>query len=395
MASVPRVPLASLTRVEFERRFQGPNLPVLITGVTESWRAAREWVDEQGRPDVARLAALFDAGEVAIHDRRGKRRHMKLSEYADWWHSRQDDDNAADWLYLKDWHMAQQFPEYDAYTTPACLGEDWLNEHWAAGGTGAATAGDHRFVYIGPQGSTTGLHADILFSYSWSVNIVGRKLWRLVPAEQRALVSDPGTRPRAKSLSTLQALPSADGLAVIKVEQGAGELLFVPSGWYHEVENLEDTISVNHNWLTAHNIHWGLCRLTETLSDARAGLCDDAQDAELCEAILIGRCGLGLFGYAELLEGVLCRRMEPPLPRGEERDVSAAGRGQKTDEDRLACDSAAAALCDTLDWLEHEFGAALEPGRQLAIERQRELLRRSAAAGRSIVSRKRLRSDDG
>ncbi len=28
--------------------------------------------------------------------------------------------------------------------------------------------------------------------------------------------------------------------------QVAGEAIFVPSGWHHTVENLEDTLSINH-----------------------------------------------------------------------------------------------------------------------------------------------------
>ena len=31
--------------------------------------------------------------------------------------------------------------------------------------------------------------------------------------------------------------------------QEEGETIFVPSGWFHQVFNLEDTISINHNWV--------------------------------------------------------------------------------------------------------------------------------------------------
>ena len=30
--------------------------------------------------------------------------------------------------------------------------------------------------------------------------------------------------------------------------------MFVPSGWYHEVYNMQDTISINHNWLNCCNL---------------------------------------------------------------------------------------------------------------------------------------------
>jgi hypothetical protein len=40
----------------------------------------------------------------------------------------------------------------------------------------------------------------------------------------------------------------------IEVVQGACETIFVPSGWHHTVENLEPTLSINHNWLNGANI---------------------------------------------------------------------------------------------------------------------------------------------
>ena len=90
---------------------------------------------------------------------------------------------------------------------------------------------DHRFVYVGPAGSRTALHADVFFSFSWSANVCGSKRWWLLPAADRRLVSDAATQPLARDILTL---PAAAARA-IEVEQGAGELLFVPSGWYHQV----------------------------------------------------------------------------------------------------------------------------------------------------------------
>lgn len=58
--------------------------------------------------------------------------------------------------------------------------------------------------------------------------------------------------------------------------QGVGDVLFVPSGWHHMVTNEVDTISINHNWNNAHNIHWSWALLkhehqlaTQQLEDCR------------------------------------------------------------------------------------------------------------------------------
>jgi JmjC domain, hydroxylase len=42
--------------------------------------------------------------------------------------------------------------------------------------------------------------------------------------------------------------------AALEVHQGVGQALFVPSGWHHSVSNLEDTVSINHNWFNGFNI---------------------------------------------------------------------------------------------------------------------------------------------
>jgi hypothetical protein len=42
----------------------------------------------------------------------------------------------------------------------------------------------------------------------------------------------------------------------IEVLQEAGQTIFVPSGWHHTVENIDDTLSVNSNWCNATNIAW-------------------------------------------------------------------------------------------------------------------------------------------
>lgn len=135
-------------------------------------------------------------------------------------------------LYLKDFHLAAIRADAPAYRLPQYFSEDWLNAFFLAGAPpagagfpgaapagaagaqaaseagaaaadataeagreaegGAAAAGaataDYRFVYCGPAGSWTPLHADVLRSYSWSANVAGRKRWALLPPEGTALL---------------------------------------------------------------------------------------------------------------------------------------------------------------------------------------------------------------
>ena len=292
---VERVPIVSITEAEFAERYLRPNRPVLLTGI--GTLAETEWVTADGTPDIEYLVTVFGDSSVPVASPDGSRCTMTVSEYASWWRG----SRAGPPQYLKDWHFAAQHPEYRAYETPPHVADDWLNDHWAALGD-ADGDGDHRFVYLGPAGSRTKLHADVLFSYSWSINICGVKRWRLVRDAHRALVSDAYTAPRAPVGTTLPEI-------AITVEQQPGELLFVPAAWYHEVENVTDCLSINHNWIHRHGARWPLVRLSECAAAIRASLpADDADDAELVGSLLRRRVGYDLSELQQLYEGIAARR---------------------------------------------------------------------------------------
>ena len=62
----------------------------------------------------------------------------------------------------------------------------------------------------------------------------------------------------------------------------------MPSGWHHTVENEEDTLSINHNWLNGHNLSWAWALLRRERSDAAAAI-EDCRCAWLVH--LIARFG--------------------------------------------------------------------------------------------------------
>lgn len=135
------------------------------------------------------------------------------------------------------------------FTLPVYFSSDWLNEYWDC-----LDVDDYRFVYMGPAGTWSPFHADIFRSFSWSVNICGRKKWFFFPPGQEEALRDcHGSLPYDVTASTL--LDSRQHCSPpLEVTQEAGEMVFVPSGWHHQVHNLEDTISINHNWVNGCNL---------------------------------------------------------------------------------------------------------------------------------------------
>jgi len=208
---------------------------------------------------------------------------------------------------------------------------------------GGSAEDDFRFLYAGPSRTATPLHADVLSSCSWSANVAGRKRWRLLAPAWTHLLS--GRFGRGLAPDFLGLAPDVPGLApdvrgrgpppapappprspapsppsppasppppsssfpllhlasrhVSEAVQEPGDVIFVPPGWHHTVENLgeggeeeEDdgrgggegspsrrgrgrpqtddddageklqqpscggAISINHNWFNAHSLHW-------------------------------------------------------------------------------------------------------------------------------------------
>lgn len=96
----------------------------------------------------------------------------------------------------------------------------------------------------------TPYHVDVFTSYSWSTNICGKKKWILFPPDEELKLKDnlgnlPYDVTKCKNLGNT---------THFEVTQNSGDAIFVPSGWHHQVWNLEDTISINHNWINGCNV---------------------------------------------------------------------------------------------------------------------------------------------
>ena len=145
-------------------------------------------------------------------------------------------------LYLKDWHLvqflegkgvSQALDDSPLYSVPTVFSRDILNPFLLR-----FIGGDFRFCYWGPAGSYTALHSDVLHTFSWSFNVIGEKKWTFYPPTVGSDKSDGET----------------NLLRSFVLTQKEGDAIFVPSGWKHEVVNVIETISVNHNWCTAASV---------------------------------------------------------------------------------------------------------------------------------------------
>eukprot|EP00977_Amphora_coffeiformis_P020797 scaffold8526_cov153-Amphora_coffeaeformis.AAC.2 len=281
----------------FRQHFHQNNQPCRIQGLKEScfrrvksiWSSPqvfRQWMRQVFPPSPrndddersSHLPVRRGSTQEATLDAEGRATecitvNMALEEwiaYLDCEYAQDSNDKTKD--YLKDFHFEafledQKLLDSELYQVPCIFEHDLLNPFLRA-----FTKGDYRFVYWGPAGSRTDWHSDVLNSFSWSYNVFGCKEWTFqVPQSNR----------------------------YFKIVQKTGECIFVPATWKHQVVNLEETLSINRNWLTASNLDlcWN-CLTTEirSIENELASWGSD-YDWEARESMLRGCVGLDVTAF--------------------------------------------------------------------------------------------------
>ena len=324
----------ALSVEEFTERYLDANTPVIITNVGTTWRASTEWVhdnnDNSGRSstpaptiDIDAFKRKFGEHKVTVtdtakcHRGQGPCQEMTIGDFWAWFTTgRSARSNVRDgpWWYVKDWHILSLQTQGDSanetnyYSCPEYFKDDWLNEWYDSLSLSSSNnASDYRFLYLGPKGSSTPLHADVLRSHSWSVNIAGRKRWRLLAPSHTAHIlhaingidhppdfypyppledEQPHQEEQGMYKNVSSPYPSREQAQqhIIEVIQYPGEAIFVPSNWFHTVENIDDCCSINHNWISSES----LVNAWEHLKKERQRAAELIED---CRGLCVGEVG--------------------------------------------------------------------------------------------------------
>ncbi|XP_076908224.1 arginine-specific demethylase JMJ22-like [Bidens hawaiensis] len=225
---------------EFVNDFEALNKLVLIEGCLGNWGAMEKW----DRDYLVKVCgdARFSVGPTQMTMR-------EYFVYADQAHEERP-------LYLFDPGFANKVKELGRdYETPVYFNEDLFsvlgNER-----------PDYRWIIIGPAGSGSSFHIDPNSTLAWNAVVKGSKKWVLFPPD----VVPPGVYPSAdgaevacpvsitewfmnfyEATKTLKKRP-------VECVCKAGEVIFVPNGWWHLVINLEDSIAITQNFVSRRNL---------------------------------------------------------------------------------------------------------------------------------------------
>lgn len=221
---------------DFIAEFEEPNKPLLLEGCLENWAALEKW----DRDYLIRVCGdtAFSVGPV----------EMKLGDYFRYADLVREERP----LYLFDPKFADKVPELGVdFEVPVYFREDLFSVL-------GEERPDYRWVIIGPAGSGSSFHVDPNSTSAWNAVIRGSKKWVMFPPE----VVPPGVHPSpdgaevACPVSIIEWFMNFYGATKkwkrrpVECVCKAGEVVFVPNGWWHLVINLEDSAAVTQNYVS-------------------------------------------------------------------------------------------------------------------------------------------------
>ncbi len=222
---VPRI--APPSADELFETYLCTSTPVLITGLMTDWPALARWSPAYFKERLGDVAVVVTSGRESDLDYdRNYTRHLETTTMARF------ADRVAASGETNDFYMVSNNRNLEASALLPLLDDvviptDYLDPDRLQGCVS---------LWFGPKGTLTPLHHDttsVLFC-----QIYGKKSFRLLPPQETSLLV--GARDYYASTADLR-----EGAPVKEIVVSAGEALFLPVGWWHEVRSLEPSISLS------------------------------------------------------------------------------------------------------------------------------------------------------
>ena len=270
-AQVPRV--TELATETFLSDYLGKNLPIIVTDAMRNWKALEQWSPDhlvrrfgdekvQVYGDLFRLVNISTLSQyIKQYFGRDDTASSKGSTpYVRWYCHLADDERVpwADEIFMRiseDWARPEFFPA-DSFVLPFCAPTETIDpsKNWFPA----------RGLFISARGARTRLHADPWCSDALLCQIYGDKDFVMYePSQARYLFN--GEKTVDIEAPDMQAFPDFEhARSSFQDTLRPGEILLVPSGWYHHFKSVTDCISLTWNF-----VH--LSRLSEFLSYLSCG----------------------------------------------------------------------------------------------------------------------------
>ncbi|BBM99945.1 histone arginine demethylase JMJD6 [Marchantia polymorpha subsp. ruderalis] len=231
---------SNISLEEFVKEFEEPNKPLLLTGALDHWPALAKWDREYLLKHAGEVS--FACGPV----------NMKLKDYFSYSDLVEEERP----LYIFDSKFAEKAPQLGKdYDIPVYFREDLFSLL-------GNSRPDFRWLILGPARSGSSFHIDPNSTSAWNAVVRGSKKWVLYPPD----VVPPGVYPSPDGAEVASPVSLTEWFMNFYDETRrrkekpiecickAGEVVFVPNGWWHIVINLEESIAITQNYVSRSNL---------------------------------------------------------------------------------------------------------------------------------------------
>ncbi|XP_052263433.1 lysine-specific demethylase 8-like isoform X2 [Dreissena polymorpha] len=252
---VDRVSCCKLSYVDFFHKYAVTSTPVIITGLSvtrEPW-TLEHIAQVAGNCKVTLKTPVKESVKWA---RLEDSETMIVREFIDRIHDKKEDAKP---LYIFDWSLPIHCPDLaKGLTIPKYFAGDFLQRTLP----GSLYQDSWPSLFVAPAGVVSDLHVDTFGSNFWMALFQGRKRWTFFPKSDTSLLypvfSTPwGCDPNFSidlSSPDMKQFPLLAQTSPIQCVLEPGEVLFVPAGCPHRVENLETSVAISGNYVDLSNI---------------------------------------------------------------------------------------------------------------------------------------------
>jgi histone arginine demethylase JMJD6 len=253
-----------LSYEQFAREYLYANNPVIVTDALRDWKALRRWTPEFFKKEFGSMKFTLDdnsKGKAAYKGQRNGAVEYTMDRFIDRVLSSTEADPAP---YFRNQVLYELFPSLkeDIQPLPEYFQPNWLPDHYMVKYVNEVlNRGAALELYIGGKGGAFPvLHYDGAGTHAFLMQVYGQKQFIIYPPSQEQCLY-PSPEKQNNSLISGIENPDLKKFPLFAKAQPTvfilepGELLFIPSHWWHTTKMLTACISVSANVVNQSSWH--------------------------------------------------------------------------------------------------------------------------------------------
>jgi hypothetical protein len=253
-----------LSYAEFSERYMYANRPVILTDALSRWKAIHRWTPEFFRAEFPDMKVDIEAGKSGGNGYAASRAastRFTMPAFIDCVVASNDDNPAP---YFRNQVLSEVFPTLmpDIDPLPVYLGPNWLLDRYLLKRFDTAFKRYREVeIFIGGRGGTFPvIHYDHGGVHAFLMQIYGRKNYVIYSPDQAPYMYPTREKPNLSAVNSvfspdLDRFPLFAKANPISFVLEPGEMLFLPSCWWHTVRMLTPSITLSVNTINRSNWH--------------------------------------------------------------------------------------------------------------------------------------------